>query len=301
MPRPDVRPRSPRPLVRLRIGPHFDKAFHFGVASGWTGVQVGIASRTPNGQNAGRPLQFTPLMTTLQACASSQPSGKGVTNVRHTETIPHKSGVSAPSFSVACVRNAMTSRNDRERWSRMLLAAASTAVSPPPMGVAPWFLTSRGLRPNPGTTPSALDDTLWAAVATHFEPCLPETLSSLQGDEPAPLIQLSVEETVEVWTEQELSAIHALSRLAHRAPDQAIQDRLTRACAWHLEHTQPDNATGHPWAVHVFALRAIDTGDGGAQLYAETLLHNCQMQEGRADGLSAVILQDAAELIAPSP
>lgn len=194
----------------------------------------------------------------------------------------------------------MPSQNDRERWSRMLLAAASTAVSPPPMGVAPWFLASRGLRPNPGATPSALDDTLWAAIATQTEPRLPETSQSLEGDDPAPLIPLGADDTVEVWTEQELSAIHALSRLSLRAPDQAILDRMTRACAWHLEHTQPDNATGHPWAIHVFALRAIDTGDGGAQLYAETLLHNCQMQEGRADGLSAVILQDAAELIAPS-
>ncbi|MCC5824089.1 MAG: hypothetical protein JJU44_12460 [Planctomycetes bacterium] len=64
---------------------------------------------------------------------------------------------------------------------------------------------------------------------------------------------------------------------------------------------QPDNGTNHPWGIHVFvvlAARSEDTGESGAALmHAQTLLHNCQVQQGKADRLSACILWDAGETL----
>jgi hypothetical protein len=98
---------------------------------------------------------------------------------------------------------------------------------------------------------------------------------------------------VEVWTEAELCGLHALSRIAE---DAAVAARLRSALAWHLEHTQPDNATNRPWALHAFLLAAADDSGGeraAARAYAETLLHNAEAQ-GLEDPASRWILADAA-------
>lgn len=105
-------------------------------------------------------------------------------------------------------------------------------------------------------------------------------------------------QAIEVWTECELSSLHALTWLAmeHARPTWA---RLAETVAtWHLQHLQPDNATHHPWAVHLFLHRALTTGDVEARLYGETLLHNCRVATGQPDPLSAVILHDAANALA---
>ncbi|MHC5023491.1 MAG: hypothetical protein ACYTGG_06210 [Planctomycetota bacterium] len=95
---------------------------------------------------------------------------------------------------------------------------------------------------------------------------------------------------IEVWTEAELCGLHALWALARRREQDAWRRRADSARDWHLLHTQPDNATNRPWALHVFLL--ADAVEG--RLYAETLLHNCLAQSGRPDPLSAWILLDAA-------
>jgi len=99
---------------------------------------------------------------------------------------------------------------------------------------------------------------------------------------------------IEVWAECELAALHALHRLA-RQPGQdraALLRRAREAALWHLEHTQPDNSTNRPWALHVFLLLGDDGGEGG--LYAETLLHNMAASDARSEPLSRWILADAA-------
>jgi hypothetical protein len=99
---------------------------------------------------------------------------------------------------------------------------------------------------------------------------------------------------IEVWAECELAALHALHRLA-RQPGQdraALVRRAREAALWHLEHTQPDNSTNRPWALHVFLLLGDDGGEGG--LYAETLLHNMAASDARSEPLSRWILADAA-------
>jgi hypothetical protein len=55
-----------------------------------------------------------------------------------------------------------------------------------------------------------------------------------------------------------------------------------------MEHTQPDNATNRPWALHVFARG----GDPESTLYAETLLHNVTASDARHEALSRWILLD---------
>lgn len=97
---------------------------------------------------------------------------------------------------------------------------------------------------------------------------------------------------IEVWAECELAALHALHRLA-RQPGQdraALVRRAREAALWHLEHTQPDNATNRPWALHLFAARRAPE----SALYAETLLHNVAASDARHEPLSRWILLDSA-------
>lgn len=102
---------------------------------------------------------------------------------------------------------------------------------------------------------------------------------------------------IEVWAECELSAVHALHRLVREQAAcgidaQPLALRLADAVRWHLEHTQPDNSTHRPWALHVFLL--ADDGSGEAALYAETLLHNVLATHARSEPLSRWILADSA-------
>jgi hypothetical protein len=107
------------------------------------------------------------------------------------------------------------------------------------------------------------------------------------------LLPQGVFRTIEVWTDAELSALHALWWLARDRARHDWMERVHRVRDWHLACTQPDNATNRPWALHVFLL-----GDSPEAVhYAETLLHNCQTQTGRPDVLSAWILLDAAAAI----
>ena len=105
---------------------------------------------------------------------------------------------------------------------------------------------------------------------------------------------------IEVWTETELACLHALSWLANERDDHTLRERLDAALAWHLDHLQPDNATNHPWAVHVFVAASLNdssSAGGSAMLYAETLLHNCRVSLGRPDAFSAELLLDAADAL----
>jgi hypothetical protein len=118
-----------------------------------------------------------------------------------------------------------------------------------------------------------------------------------------PLITPGRHSTIEVWTESELCALHALGRIVQRrsarlseAALRPWRARLEAARAWHVEHTQPDNGTNRPWAVAVFAT----VGSAESQLYAETLLHNAlvsghqNQSAGGLEPLCAAILHDAA-------
>lgn len=114
------------------------------------------------------------------------------------------------------------------------------------------------------------------------------------GPDDGALVPQGLLRTIEVWTETELSALHALSRLAaaRRRPEWGML--AIEAARWHVENLQPDNATNRPWSIHLFAeLESGGCADAG--LLAEALLHNCRVMTGRVDSLSAQILADASE------
>jgi len=111
-----------------------------------------------------------------------------------------------------------------------------------------------------------------------------------------PLLPRSSRRTIEVWTDADLSAMHALWWLATARKRPDWHDRLAVARDWHLANTQPDNATNRPWALHVYVL----AGTPETHHYAETLLHNCMAMSARPDPLSAWILIDAARALESS-
>jgi hypothetical protein len=100
---------------------------------------------------------------------------------------------------------------------------------------------------------------------------------------------------IEVWTETELCGLHALWCLARQRRRDDWARRAEAVRDWHLVHTQPDNATNRPWALHVFLLATPPAPE--ARAYAETLLHNAVVTTGRPDLLSAWILLDSASRI----
>lgn len=162
---------------------------------------------------------------------------------------------------------------------------------------APFLHALLGLHPAsdpPDPHRLDLDDRLWWAVHRPDLPIAPtgETTGPLDPD----LAQIAIE----ARTETELAAMHALFRLGLDRNNPALTDRALAAAAWQVAELQPDNGTNHPWAAHVFVALAIRRGDDTAQdalLHAQTLVHNCQVNLGRADRLSACILWDAADTL----
>lgn len=167
----------------------------------------------------------------------------------------------------------------------------------------PFIAWLRRRPPDPPLEPGATPDVaLWDALARDNTPAFTDNLFRVLDRAPrttwdsgALLPQRGV--ALEAWTEADLCAIHALWRLARRHNRPEWLDRVNRAALWHLENVQPDNATAHPWAAHVFALMHASNGDGAARLHAELLMHNCRVNLGRADRLSALILMDAADAV----
>ena len=131
--------------------------------------------------------------------------------------------------------------------------------------------------------PRSDDEHAWRAAWTREPDDLPE---AIRIDADGPLLPPTAETALEVWTESELSTLHAVDQLAVDRADDAWRQRVRRARAWHLRHTQPDNATNRPWAIAVF----LETGTPDARLYAETLLHNCRADGGYPDPLSGLVL-----------
>ncbi len=117
---------------------------------------------------------------------------------------------------------------------------------------------------------------------------------ALRGGEHGLFIQ-DLFQTIEVWTEADLSALHALMHLARRRGRDDWRRRVFDVARWHVAEVQPDNGTNHPWAVHVFLLLAAAENDPQAALHAETLVSNSMVTFGRPDAFSQHILADAAE------
>ncbi|MDQ7012609.1 MAG: hypothetical protein Q9O74_01780 [Planctomycetota bacterium] len=133
---------------------------------------------------------------------------------------------------------------------------------------------------------------LWRALRRD-PPLAPHRL---MGRPSGPLAPECRDEGLEVWTEVELASLQALWWHARQAGSAELHDRARTHARWLMDEIQPDNGTNHAWAVAAFAELAAE-GNTDATLYAETLLHNCQVTLGRADLLSAVLLVDASRCV----
>lgn len=185
-----------------------------------------------------------------------------------------------------------------QEWADLLTAVARTA--PPPDGSlhlgtmepvvrAALLATAAGtmapgLPPPPGTGEHT-ECATWRALLSGDAP--PEALF----DPVRPTLMARDDySAIEVWTDAELCVMHALWFLARRDGDRRAAARLDTVRTWHLAHTQPDNATNRPWALHVFALGA----EPESQLYAQTLLHNAMALDARPNSLAGLILASSA-------
>ncbi len=114
------------------------------------------------------------------------------------------------------------------------------------------------------------------------------------------LVPFDPEIGIERWTQTELGALHALGVWAARGVDGAretLAARVRAAARWHIAELQPDNATNHAWALHVFAELAV-AGEDGAIMHAQTLMHNAMVAGGGVpDAFSSVLLLDAAMVL----
>lgn len=176
-------------------------------------------------------------------------------------------------------------RSWTDLWIRLLESAAppcASAVPDPALLGDPqrpecriWSLVSEA-----GATGSAVSN----APAPGIDAKLRAMVQALPG----PLLAHGDRDTIETWTEGELCSIHALMRIASHDP--WWRDRLQSAVDWHLEWTQPDNATNRPWGIHAF----LALGGLEGRMYAETMLHNAQAGGAQQDPLVAWALGDAA-------
>lgn len=136
----------------------------------------------------------------------------------------------------------------------------------------------------------------WSLAGAPLDPALALPPSAPQATSCA-LLPRDTYDTVEVWTEGELCALQALWWLAHRHSRPDWRARVIFALRWHLEHTQPDNATNRPWCIAPFVHLSIESDIPEAAFYAETLLHNATAGPARPTRLVAEIIADAADAV----
>lgn len=150
-----------------------------------------------------------------------------------------------------------------------------------------WLL---GIDPGPTPDDPRPDVRLWWAIHDRTN----EPMDVIQPS--GALVHREAHVGLEVWTESELGALHALWDLAVQRDRSDLSDRCIEAARIHLDQLQPDNATNHPWAVHVFVEMAR-RGSAEALLYAQLLVSNAQVGLGRPDRFSACLLLDASRMI----
>ena len=180
-------------------------------------------------------------------------------------------------------------RPDPPAWAEHLDSVAGAGIRGPHLPADPPPSLLRPARN--GETP---ERTLRSAASAGAVP----DSGCLDLDTVGPLWSADRWSAIEVWTEGELCGLHALARLRRLRVDEAgaIARRLRSAIEWHLEHTQPDNATHRPWAVHLF----LGHPEPEVDLYGQTLLHNFEAA-GRGDPDAAWILRDSAREIRLDP
>lgn len=140
------------------------------------------------------------------------------------------------------------------------------------------------------------DAALWWGLIDHTsagQDIIASMLQEIAVSSKGPIIEQDDYLALEVWTETELASLQAMWHHAAKAPSRAIRSRLSRAVDWHLENTQPDNATNRPWGIVAF----LTHGSAEGVQLAQTVLNNCRVANARPDVMSAWILLDAANAL----
>ncbi len=204
----------------------------------------------------------------------------------------------------------MAAPRSPEAWARAideLAARAAPGRQPSPFAVDACLaadLARDAARPSAAEPPATagraeIDLRLWWQVAADDDARVDVVTPILVATGPlAPHLRAR---GIEVWTETELCALHALDTLARRSANPALATRRDTAASWLLAEMQPDNATNLPWGVQVFVQRWCDGGDAGALLYAQSQLHACRVSLGVPDARSGLILKHAARLLSAPP
>lgn len=203
-------------------------------------------------------------------------------------------------------------RADLERWATGLRRAGSAGSAEIPFAKrrddpdrtnALPFLTHRGvIEVAPGDRPAHADPDAslwWALVDRSVDDALRalDAAAERSPQDRGALFPRGLYSAIEVWTESELSALTALWWLSRLPGAGSLRDPMLASARWHLEHTQPDNATNRPWAIPVFLGLASLDDSPDARLFAETLLHNAIAANGSPEPFSALILLDAADAV----
>ena len=107
------------------------------------------------------------------------------------------------------------------------------------------------------------------------------------------LHEMVSDDSLDTWTYRELVGLHALARLALHRRNKAWALRVEQIAHFHLENTQPDNATNQPWGVFAFLWSEKTRG------FAEQQLHDATTHGGgKIQLLPAMLLADAADCLA---
>lgn len=109
-----------------------------------------------------------------------------------------------------------------------------------------------------------------------------EAVLAVPGQEGS-LHRMAEDESLDGWTFDELTGLHALTHLAIRMNQPRWLGRVKEIARYHLENSQPDNTTTQPWALPAFLL-SPDTHS-----FAEQQLHDAATQARQQGGASRLV------------
>ncbi len=101
----------------------------------------------------------------------------------------------------------------------------------------------------------------------------------------------SPDESLDTWTYRELVSLHALANLALLRRNATWSNRVEQIALFHLENTQPDNATNQPWGVFAFAWSAK------TRPFAEQQIHDAAAHASNDVSVSSNGLQPVAAML----
>jgi hypothetical protein len=143
-----------------------------------------------------------------------------------------------------------------------------------------------GTVPGPKPESNAMDTSLWWGEG--------DALTGRCDSSPKPVTPLDPQIGIEIWTEAELASLHAVWNDVVDGTRPSWSGLARSAVDWHLDELQPDNATGHAFALHGFVICAHESGRAEAWLHADMIVHGCMLGRGMPDRFSACLMLDAA-------